>query len=80
MALPEHAEAYGRNRSVLHSVFQNSTYLGRIMPAAKIKEKIMALLKIEVVCIAERLIKSETVAQRLFGSVFTGLKLCFSPV
>lgn len=46
----------------------------------KIKEKIMALLKIEVACIAERLIKSETVAQRLFGSVFTGLKLCFSPV
>lgn len=39
VALPEHAEAYGRNRSVLHSVFQNSTYLGRIMPAAKNKRK-----------------------------------------
>lgn len=52
---------------MLHSVFQNHTYPGRIMSGAKHKQKIMALVKAEMVWVVERVMKSETVAQKVFG-------------
>ena len=60
-------------------VFQNHICPGRIMSGAKYKQKIMALVKAEVVQVVERVVKSETVAQKVCGGVLAGLKLCFSP-
>lgn len=37
-------------------------------------------MNVEMICIAERFVKIETVAQRVFGNVFAGFKLCFNPV
>lgn len=49
------------------------------MSGAKHKQKIMALVKAEMVQVVERIMKSETVVQKVFGGVLAGLKLCFSP-
>lgn len=49
------------------------------MPAAKYKQKVMVLMKAEMVHIVERVVKSEMVDQKVFGGVLASLKLCFSP-
>lgn len=49
------------------------------MPGAKHKQKIMALVKAEMVQVVETVVKSETVAQKVFRGVLAGLKLCFNP-
>ena len=77
--LPEHAEAQERSSSVLHSVFQGRMCPGRIMPGAKHKQNMTALVKAAMVQVVERVVKSETVAQKVFRGVLAGLKLCLSP-
>lgn len=49
------------------------------MSGAKHKQKIMALVKAETVQVVETVVKSETVAQKVFGGVLAGLKICFNP-
>lgn len=47
--LPGHAETWERSSSVLHRVFQNHIHPQRIMPGAKHKQKVTALVKADMV-------------------------------